>query len=409
MNVENELKLVGLTPEDYENFLQDCGDKINGITDLDWSEIIEKYNLPFDRRRISESMGRNILGGNFVREFYKNKVIGKTSNEVAKELIAKEQDIYKAKRKLQDERNELNKMLREEARYEENLRLFEERLENIGKKKYPIELDSSFSYKNSMVDNNTLICCLSDLHIGIEYDSSTGKYDIETAIYRLGRYIEEIKKIAKRHCVNKCVVVLLGDCISGSLHLTLQISNRENIVDQTMTACEIIADFIHKLKEIIPTIEIYSVPGNHSRVEKNKDDALLGEKLDNIIPWFLSHIFKHDEGIYVGLKEADDTYSYFNVDGKDYAILHGDFDGISDTEIQRFCAYIGKFPYAIIMGHKHHPAMNEVSGIKVIQCGSLMGSGDDYTRRKRLTGRPSQTVLICNDMGIEAIYPIELN
>ncbi len=408
MNIENELKLVGLTPEDYENFLQDCEDKINGMTDLDWSEIIEKYNLPFDRRRISESMGRNILGGNFVREFYKNQLVNKSSDDVVKELISKEQDIYKAKRKLQDERNELNKVLREEARYEENLRLFEERLSNIGKQRYPLELEPTFSFKNSAVDNNTLLCCLSDLHIGLEYNTSTGKYSVEIATNRLAQYIEEIKKIAKRHFVNKCVVVLLGDCISGNLHLTLQISNRENVVDQTMTACEVIADFVYKLKEIIPTIEIYSVPGNHSRIEKNKDDALLNEKLDNIIPWFLAHIFEHDKEIYVGLKEADDTYSYFNIDGKDYAILHGDFDGISDTEVQRFCAFIGKFPYAIIMGHKHHPAMNEVSGIKVIQCGSLMGSGDDYTRRKRLTGKASQTVLICNDMGIEAIYPIEL-
>jgi hypothetical protein len=53
--------------------------------------------------------------------------------------------------------------------------------------------------------------------------------------------------------------------------------------------------------------------------------------------------------------------------------------------------------------------MTDVSGIKVVQLGSLGGSGDEYTRQKRLTGKPSQTVLVVNDKGIKCCYPIELD
>lgn len=404
LNVENELKLVGLTPEKYEEFLQDCGDKINGVSDMDWSEIIEKYNLPYDRRRISESMGRNILGGNFVREFYKNKTIGKSSDEVIKELVTKEQDIYKAKRKLQDERNELNKLLRNEARHEENLQIIEERIEKIGKERYPFSMNSvSYLYSSYAENQNTIIACLSDLHFGLE----TSTYNIDVAKERLGKYIAEIKEIAEMNHAKKCVIMSCGDLISGSIHLGIQIANRENVVDQTMTACELIADFVYKLGAVFEKIEFYAVPGNHSRLEKNADDSLLGERLDNLVPWFLSHIFAHQDKYYIGRDEAKTTYTEVPIGNKNYLLVHGDFDGISDASVQKLCAYVGYFPYAIIMGHMHHPAMNDVSGVKVIQSGCLF-DGDEYTERKRLRGTPSQTVIVCDNNRIKAIYPIEL-
>ena len=403
MNIEDELKLVGLTPESYESFLQECSDKINGVSDVEWGEIIEKYNLPYDRRRLSESMGRNILGGNFVREYYKKQIINKAPNEALKELLAKEQEIYKAKRKLQDERNELNKILRDEARYEENVRLLEEQIQKIGAERY-----NHFLHNCVKTDTeNTCFISLSDLHIGLNYSSITGEYNIDIAKKRLQQYLLEIKAIASRHSISKCVVGLLGDEISGNIHLTLQISNRENVVEQLKTACELISDFIYELRQIFGEVKVYSVPGNHSRLEKNKDDSLLGEKLDNIIPWFLKHIYSADANIFVEDLNVDDTYTNFEINGKNYVIVHGDVDGINDIAIQRLCSYLGFFPYAVIMGHKHHIAMNEVSGVKVIQSGSLCGSGDDYCIKNRLKGKASQTVLVCNNKGIEAIYPVE--
>ena len=394
MNIENELKLVGLTTDEYENFLEDCSDKVNGLIDDDWQDIIDKYHLPYNYRRVSESMSRSILGSTFVREFYKEKYRNNADINI-EALVNKEQDIYKAKRKLQDERNELNKLLRDEARYEENLRLLETRIQDIGKERYPFLDDDGFVLKN-----NTIIVNLSDLHIGV--------LDVEDIKRRLSNYIVEIGTIAVRHNSSKCIVNLLGDLISGSIHLSVQISNRENTVDQVMTACELISDFIYELRQIFTLVEVYSVPGNHSRLEKNKDDSLLGEKLDNIIPWFISKIYSHDKGVYVGFENMTDTYSSFIIEGKEYINVHGDYDGLTETSIQKLCAYIGRFPYAIIMGHKHHIAMNEVSGIKVIQCGSLNGSCDEFCIKNRLTSDPSQTVLVCNNKGIEAIYPIIL-
>ncbi len=44
----------------------------------------------------------------------------------------------------------------------------------------------------------------------------------------------------------------------------------------------------------------------------------------------------------------------------------------------------------------------------MVQSGSMPGSGDDHTIELRLSGKPSQTVLVCNKDGIECNYTVEL-
>ena len=53
-------------------------------------------------------------------------------------------------------------------------------------------------------------------------------------------------------------------------------------------------------------------------------------------------------------------------------------------------------------------AHRNINQVRVVQSGSLCGSGDEYTRQKRLTGEPSQTVLVVNENGIKCHYPIVL-
>jgi len=56
----------------------------------------------------------------------------------------------------------------------------------------------------------------------------------------------------------------------------------------------------------------------------------------------------------------------------------------------------------------HTCAVDEYNGVKMIRGGSLAGSGDSYTIEKRLSGKPSQMVCVCDKYGVEAYYPIEL-
>ena len=56
----------------------------------------------------------------------------------------------------------------------------------------------------------------------------------------------------------------------------------------------------------------------------------------------------------------------------------------------------------------HTCAVGEANGVKMIRGGTLAGSGDQFTIKKRLSGNPSQMVCTCNQKGVACYYPIEL-
>ena len=118
-------------------------------------------------------------------------------------------------------------------------------------------------------------------------------------------------------------------------------------------------------------------------------------------------MLKNTPNISVEDKNIDDTLSIFSIRDKIYFGVHGDFDNVSDTSVAKLALWAKTTPYCVLCGHKHHPAMTDISGIKVVQSGSLGGSGDEYTRQKRLSGAPSQTVIVVSSKGIECVYPIE--
>ncbi len=376
--------------------------KDSGLLDIDWNGISDLMNKYFGDpdKPYSEAAWRKPY--QMAKKFLEAGVFNKLNkDEYFKELRLQKQEIQKEKRKLYDERLDINRRLREESRLETTIEKFEDMLSNVSNNRY-------IAYSPTISEGeNDMIICLSDLHIGATYYGFDGTYDSLIAKERLEKYLSEIIEIQKTHNAENCVCLLLGDLISGSIHKTISVTNKENVIEQVKLACEYISDFVYELGKHFKTVELRGVSGNHSRLE-DKEDALLGERLDTLILWFIKSMLKNVENISVIDEDVDDTLSTFFVRDKLYFGVHGDFDSSSDTSISKLILWAKMTPYCVICGHKHYPAMTDVSGIKVVQSGSLGGSGDEYTRQKRLTGKPSQTVLIINDKGIKCYYPIDL-
>lgn len=408
-NFEEELAKYGLTQEKYEQLLKDCSNKVQHITDDDWSEICARYGLEFNPDTIRKGSQPPLIGSAFVSEYYKwkenlNQYENK-DDEYFEKLRLEKQEIQKEKRKLYDERLDINRRLREESRLETTIEKIDDMLNSIADNRY-ITYNNNFSIEQS---DNDMIVCLSDLHLGATYYNFDGYYDSNIAKERLNQYLAEIIEIQKTHNAENCVVLLLGDLISGNIHSTISVTNKENVIEQVKLACEYISDFVYELGKHFNNVELRGVSGNHSRIQEKKENALLGERLDSLIVWFIKSMLKNADNIIVYDENIDETVSTFTIRDKLYFGVHGDFDSTNSTSIAKLALWVKMTPYCILCGHKHFPAMTDVSGIKVVQSGSLGGSGDEYTRQKRLTGKPSQTVLIVNNKGIKCCYPIELD
>lgn len=185
--------------------------KDSGLLDIDWNGIANLMNMYFGDpdKPYSEAAWRKPY--QMAKKFLENGVFNNLSeDEYFKELRLQKQEIQKEKRKLYDERLDINRRLREESRLETTIEKFEDMLSNISDNRYIAYSPTTSESKND------IIVCLSDLHIGATYYGFDGIYDSLIAKERLEKYLSEILEIQKVHNAENCICLLLGDLISGS-------------------------------------------------------------------------------------------------------------------------------------------------------------------------------------------------
>lgn len=340
------------------------------------------------------------------KKFYDEIFSQQGDEDFKKEQEELLREIKKEKIKLRDERTESNRGIRIEARVEDKLDYLEDIISKQGKIDYkPLRPEERKAIQ--IKSDNDLVIMLSDLHIGQTFASAWGRYDLEVAKDRMQQYLHKIIEIKDRHNSENCFVTLQGDMISNSIHKSIAITNRENVIEQVIEASEMVTSFLAELSRYFNNVTVASVVGNHSRIDK-KEDALKDERLDTIIEWYAKSKLEDFENIEF-VDAFDNTFTSFVVRDKVYFVVHGDYDQMNQSGLAKLSMMAGFFPYCVLFGHKHFPATTEINGIKLVQSGSLPGSGDDHTIELRLSGKPSQTVLVCTDKGIECNYTVELD
>lgn len=401
-DLREKIREYGLTPEQYESCLSDAYAKANHIIDLDWQEIIDKYGLDIHYDTLRKAT-QTIFGGAFVSEYFKAKnAVSNDDDTYLAEIRAEKQEIRKEKQKLFDERTELNKLLREKARCENDLeyleKLVKERAFNCLKPHHIPSINS----------DNDLFICVSDFHLGSSNDNYFGKYNSDIAAQRLSEYLEKIIEIQKLHNSENAYVGFLGDLINGEIHFTTQLENRENLTTQVQKCAELLSSFIYELSKHFKHVFVNGVAGNHSRTSY-KDQVLRGNRLDNLIPWYMKAALQHMENItFVDSENYDDTIGKITIRNNEYLLVHGDWDSFNQAGVSKLVMMIGYKPTAIFYGHMHKCSFDDIYGVKIIRSGSFSGTGDDYCVSKRIFGNASQMVVVLNNAGVEACYPIEL-
>ena len=373
--------------------------KENGLLNMTWDEIAALINKAFREDETvyrSESAYRKRYNNakDFNTEVFSKENRSNELNEQIRELERK-------KIQFRDERTAWQRQNYIDARVENKLDLLESTLSQLGRTNFETH------DKVDVTSDNDMLIVLSDFHIGQCFNSVWGEYNSNIAAERLDKLLNEVIAIRELHNSEKCYAVLCGDMISGSIHKSLQVTNRENVIEQIKIATELISSFCYELSKHFSNVFISSVVGNHTRIER-KEDALHDERLDDIITWGIGLSLQHIANIHMLKRNLDVGIADIDIRGKFYTVVHGDYDLFSKSGTYNLCSMLGYFPYALISGHMHTCAVDEANGVKMIRGGTLAGSGDQFTIEKRLSGKPSQMVCICNQKGVACYYPIEL-
>lgn len=379
--------------------------KDSGILDMTWQELADLCNREFrgDEEEWTESAYRKKY--TLAKAFY-DEVFSKTGDAFpyTDTIADQRRELERLKIQYRDERAAWQKQNSIEARVDQKLGYLERCVREMGQRNYP----SGIPPAENVPDGRDLIVCLSDFHIGQQFSSCMGKYDSDIAKLRLDQYLAKVLDIALRHDVNAVHVMCLGDMISGSIHKAIQVTNRENVIDQIKLSAEYITDFCYRLTRQCRWVNFYSVPGNHSRIDR-KEDALKDERLDDLVAWFVGNSLKHVENFKdLSQVRLDTTIGYAVIEGKHYVLVHGDLDAMSAGAVGDISLMLGMVPDYIITAHRHTAKMAEINGVTVYQSGSLAGAGDEYAIQHRMGGKPSQLALVCGKDGVECAYNVVL-
>ena len=397
------LELKKLASENEEQYLWRIGQLVDSGSVESWASINDVVNSELlgddDTTYRTESAWRKKYQA--AKKFYDGCFSKMETKEYQEKLEELNRKIARNTVKYRDERRSWSKQNYADARFDEVMTLIEERLDNFAKVNFVPHSAPIVSGGNSM------LICLSDLHIGQCFSSFFGEFNSDIAKERLKKYMDDLLEIAKSNNVSKAYVCMLGDNISNSLHKTIEVSNKENVIDQLKLSIEYISSFCYELTRHFEHVYLASASGNHSRLQA-KDLAQHSERLDAFIAWDVCRTLENQTNFHSLLhRSIDDGIAEINIDGRSYILIHGDYDNTTRQGYLALSDMVGFFPDYIVCGHKHFCSYNQST--KFIQSGSLAGSGDDYTIERRLKGCASQMVCICNEHGVKGVFPIMLS
>ena len=387
--------------------LQDCSNKVQHISDDDWSEICARYGLEFNPDTIRKGSQPPLVGSVFVSEYYKWKESQNDSShddKYLKELENQKRELQKERVKVRDERNELNRVIREEARKESYK---EQVIRNILEyQSSPLLYDESKQFTGVLKTDNDLIISCTDIHAGIEIDNYFNKFDENVLKDRFNQYLDKIFEVQSRHG-SENVYVILSELVSGIIHNELRIENNQNLIEQFLSVTNYISQFLAELSYHFNTVNVYICPGNHSRISPKKEDSLKGENIDHLAIPFLEAKLQNFDNIKFYKNEIEESIAMFTVRNNIVMSSHGDKDSPNNV-VQKFTLLFGIRPSLVYLGHRHKNGLTTVYNTKVIESETLSGT-DNYALDLRLHTKPSQTISVVTKDGLDCLYDVKFN
>ena len=395
-----------LENENEEQFIFRLGQaKDSGNLDMSWEEIANIINKEF---RVDESEYRSEAAYRKpyqqAKRYFEANVFKtyKDEDSYFKELQVQKQELEKEKVKTRDERNELRRVIREEARKEsykdQIIRSISEYHSN------PLSYDEEKQFTGVFKTDNDLIISCTDIHTGIEIDNYFNKFNEDVLRDRFNQYLDKIFEVQLRHGSENAYVIL-SELVSGIIHNELRIENNQNLIEQFLSVMNYLSQFLSELSYRFNMVNVYICPGNHSRISPKKEDSLKGENIDHLALPFLEAKLQNFKNITFNRNTIEESIAMFNVRNNVIMSSHGDKDSPTNV-VQKFTLLFGIRPALVYLGHRHTNGLTTVYNTKVVESGTLSGT-DNFALDLRLHSKPSQTISVITENGLDCLYDVK--
>ena len=287
--------------------------------------------------------------------------------------------------RFRDLRNEYNRLIANSARFEALRDAIKEAVQSL-----PPKYDIIKPIEDE--EKRELVVLLADWHVGERYYGTFNSYDLEIFHQRIETLLKKIHKHLRKNPVNTVHIASLGDQISGQLRVSSRVSNEIDTIQQIKIASEALAYVISSIANVVENVEVYTVNGNHSRSQSNKEELASEEdSFEKIIPWYLEERLKDYDNI--TLTDSKDGFIHTQILDNEVVFAHGHLD--SKNNATRIGRKLKTHLDYIFLGHTHSQETINDYGTKVIVSPSLMGE-NSYASQGRFGNQVGQTIVsIC--------------
>lgn len=371
--------------------------KKDGIYDLDHAEVWqllfnEELNSHEARKR---SYGLRALINKLKEEGFNNI----ESDELLNKFLKEKMELKKEKYKIQTEKLELNRLIRELSRIE----LWEEKMKNIANNLKPVEVPNHTLKYNS--GKKVGITGIADPHYGklIDIKGLMGEiinyYDSDVFEKRMWQLLDKLIKIIEKENLDYIDFYLLGDLIDGILRVSQLRSLQYGIIDSVMKFSEFMTVWLNELSKYI-YLNVYSVLGNHSEIRalNSKSGDFPHENVEKLIMWYMQARLKDNPNI-----EIHDAKprNLVNTLGLNVLSIHGQDEKNLERSLKDYITMYGIDIDIMLSGHLHSShqkdiAIGNIGNVEFIQFPSICGT-DEYAVKYKKSARPGSKLLVIEE------------
>lgn len=388
--MDQNIKMMdGETQDQY--FYRIC--KMKDVLGFTWPQMAEVFNNEFGESNGDSAYRKRWNSFERIFEANEDKFVG--DSKYLDEIREAKYELEKERKKLQTEKIEYNKWLREEARDEMIAEKISDAIRELEPLKYPMCIHPHEGGKSWVLS-------FSDAHFGAELlikglrGEVINEYNPEIFYERMEYLKAQVVSLIEREAIKELYVFDLGDQLDGILRVGQLIKLRYGIVESTIKYANWLSEWLNELSEYCRVI-FRQTNGNHSelRVLGQKKGTFEEDNMGKVIYEFVKIRLKDNPNI--DISQNATGYIFETIQGCNVVGYHGESKKLEST-MKDFEKIYNVDIDILIAGHLHH-SYSETVGIcsDVMRTPSIIGV-DDYSMKLHRTSNPGAT-MFCIEEG----------
>lgn len=407
IDMEENLKRME-TETDDQYFYRVCQMKESlGFT---WPQMAEIFNEEFGCEKTDSAYRKKWAAFNQIFNANMDKLVGES--KYLEEVKAERRSLEKERKKLQTEKLEYNRWLREEARDE----LICEHICNAIRELPPLKVPNILPAQVVGRVNGKREGCLliADPHYGIDlkitglFGEVINEYSPEIFESRMWDLLTQVIDICRKEGFASLNVYDLGDDIDGLIRISQLFKLRYGVIESTVRYGRFITEWLNELSKHVYVKYQMVKDSNHCqlRIFNQPKNTFKDENMSYIIAEKLMD--RLNRNLNFEFIQNPTGYIFDNVAGYNVFGFHGESKNMEQA-IKDFSKIYKVDIDFLVGGHKHHQNSTNIAiRSDVITAPSIIGV-DDYALSLNKTSDPGATLFILEeDKGKVLEYNIKL-